>query len=122
MEVLKNFKVAEGQWEEFPFIKILPGEDIFVGLPICKVEFQATLTQPVLVMVENQVPTAVDLGVLKSKLAKTKRFFLVADEAGALKEVAQGDAKIVIRLPIDTKLEELVYMDGQVLKQEKEEK
>jgi hypothetical protein len=118
MEILKNFKVLEETWEEFPFIKILPGEDVYFGLPICKLPFQAKFTQPVLVVVENEVPTVFELEELKHRLAKTKRFFLVADESGNLKEVEQKDAKIAIRLPIDTKLEELVYMDGQVLKQE----
>jgi hypothetical protein len=42
----------------------------------------------------------------------------VADEKGVLKEVEQKDAKIVLRLPLDTKINELVFMDGQVLKQE----
>jgi len=118
MEILKNFKVVDGIWEEFPFIKILPGEDVFVGLPVCKLAFQAKFTQPVLFMVEGEIPTAVELEELKRKLAKTKRFFLLADEKGGLKEVNQKDAKLAIRLPVDTKIEELVYMNGQVLKKE----
>jgi hypothetical protein len=118
MEILKNFKLIEGKWEEFPFIKILPGEDVFVGLPICKVEFQANLKEPVLVVREGDIPLAFELEELKKKLEGTKRFFLVADEKGVLKEVEQKDAKIVLRLPLDTKINELVFMDGQVLKQE----
>lgn len=121
MEVLKNFKVVEGQWEEFPFIKILPGEDVFFGLPVCKMGFQAKFVQPVVVVRENELPTVFELEELKHKLANTKRFFLVADEKGKLTEVAQKDAKLAIRLPVDTKIEELVYMNGQVLKQEEKE-
>lgn len=118
MEILKNFKLAEGKWEEFPFIKILPGEDIFVGLPICKMEFQAQFVRPVIVVRDNEIPTVVELEELKHKLTNTKRFFLVANEKGLLKEVDQKDSKLVIRLPIDTKIDELIYMNGQVLKQE----
>jgi hypothetical protein len=118
MEILKNFKLADGQWEEFPFIKILPGEDVFVGLPVCKMPFQAQFVQPVVVIRENDIPLAIELEDLKKKLAGTKRFFLVADEKGTLTEVDQKDAKIAIRLPADTKISELVFMDGQVLKQE----
>lgn len=118
MEILKNFKVLDGKWEEFPFIKILPGEDVFVGLPICKMEFQAQFKQPVLVVRQGDIPLAFELEELKKKLVDTKRFFLVADEKGVLTEVKPDDAKIVIRLPIDTKINELVFMDGQVLKQE----
>jgi hypothetical protein len=118
MEILKNFKLAEGKWEEFPFIKILPGEDVFAGLPVCKMAFQAQFTQPVIVVRDGDIPLAFELEELKKKLEKTRRFFLVADEKGVLKEVEQKDAKIVLRLPLDTKINELVYIDGQVLKQE----
>jgi hypothetical protein len=120
MEILKNFKIIEGGWEEFPFIKILPGEDIFVGLPICKMEFQSSFKNPVVMFREGDIPTAFELEDLKDKLAKTKRFHLLADEEGLLKEVDPKDAKIVIRLPSDTKVKELVFMDGHVLKKEEE--
>jgi hypothetical protein len=118
MEILKNFKVIDGGWEEFPFIKILPGEDVFVGLPVCKLPFGETFVKPTLFARDNEIPTVFELEDLQKKLAKTKRFFLLADEVGGLKEVDQKDAKLVIRLPIDTKIEELVYMNGQILKKE----
>jgi hypothetical protein len=121
MEILKNFKLTEGKWEEFPFIKILPGEDVFASLPVCKIPFQAQFIQPVVVVRENDIPLAIELEDLKKRLEKTKRFFFIADEKGALTEVEQKDAKVIIRLPIDTNINELVFMDGQVLKQEVKE-
>lgn len=117
MEVLKNFKVLDGRWEEFPYIKILPGEDVYVGLPICKMDFQATFKQPV-VMMQDNIPTVIELEELQHKLANTKRFYLIADDKGLLKEVEPKDAKITIRLPKDTKISELVQINGQILKQE----
>jgi len=118
MEVLKNFKVVEGKWEEFPFIKILPGDDVFVGLPMCKIGFQAQFQQPVLLVKENDIPMAIELEELKHRLATTKRFYLVADDKGVLKEVEPKDAKLALRLPKETNINELVYMNGEVLKQE----
>lgn len=117
MEVLKNFKILEDRWEEFPHIKVLPGEDVFVGLPICKMDFQATFKKPV-VMMDNSIPTVVELEELQHKLANTKRFYLVADEKGFIKEVEPKDSQITIRLPKDTNISELVYINGQILKQE----
>lgn len=118
MEILKNFKFLDERWEEFPFIKILLGEDVFAGLPICKIDFQAKLRQPVLVIKENDIPLAVEFEELQHKLANTKRFYFVSDEKGLLKEVDSKDAKIVVRLPITTAIEQLVYINGQVLLRE----
>jgi hypothetical protein len=121
MEILKNFKLLEEQWEEFPLIKILSGEDVFVDLPVCSVPFQAKFVQPALVVKQNQLPFAVELEELKAKLEGTKRFFLIAAEDGSLSEVEEKDAKVIVRLPSDTNIKELILKEGQILKQETQE-
>jgi hypothetical protein len=118
MEILKNFKLLEESWEEFPLVKILPGEDVFVSLPVCSIPFQAKFVQPALVVKQNQIPFAVELEELKKKLEGTKRFFLVASEEGSLSEVDEKEAKIIVRLPSDTDITQLILKEGQILKQE----
>lgn len=108
----------DGRWDEFPFVKILPGDDVFVGLPICKMGFQAQFRQAVLVTKENDIPIAIELEDLKQKLAHTRLFYFVADEKGVLSEVEPKDAKLTLRLPKETNINELVFMNGEVLKQE----
>jgi hypothetical protein len=118
MEILKNFKLLEESWEEFPLVKILPGEDVFVSLPVCSIPFQAKFVQPALVVKQNQIPFAVELEELKKKLEGTKRFFLVSSEEGSLSEVDEKEAKIIVRLPSDTDITQLILKEGQILKQE----
>jgi hypothetical protein len=121
MEILKNFKALEERFEEFPLIKLLPGEDVFVELPICRVDFNSTIKNPVLFIQEGQIPKAMEQEELKKLLTGTKRFFLTVNDKGQLSEIEPGKAKIALRLPKDTNLSDLVYMNGQVLKQEVKE-
>jgi hypothetical protein len=118
MEILKNFKALEERFEEFPLIKLMPGEDVFVELPICRMDFNLTLKEPILFVQDGTIPKAMELAELKKLIAGTKRFFFKVGDKGELIEVEPSKAKLAMRLPKDTNISDLVYMNGQVLKQE----
>jgi hypothetical protein len=118
MEILKNFKALEDKFEEFVFIKLMPGEDVFVELPICRIDFNLTLKNPILFVQEGTIPKAMELAELKKLIAGTKRFYLAVGNEGQLTEAEPAKAKLAMRLPKDTNISDLVYINGQVLKQE----
>lgn len=117
-KILKNYKRTGEFIENFPVIKIKNDEDVFADLPICLVEYDTHYTKPVLITHAEKVPEVIEAAVLVKTLEGTKVFYLELDEDNNLKEVEQEDAMISVRLPKDTNVDELVFINGEILKQE----
>lgn len=117
-KILKNYKRTGESIESFPVIKIKNDDDVFADLPICLVEYDTHYNKPVLITYEGKVPEVIEAAVLVKTLEGTRMFYLELDEDNNLKEVEQDNAMISVRLPKDTNVDELVFINGEILKQE----
>jgi len=123
MNVLKNYKLTKEKYEEFPFIKIRDDDEVFEDLPICSVDFGREIEKPVLFKPsDGTFPKAVELRDLIKILSTLKKFhFKIEKETGALTEVPEKESEFSIRLPQDTNVEELKFINGQIIKEAKVE-
>jgi len=116
MKVIKNCKILKDHYEEFPLIQIRYEDEVFVDLPVCTIEFGQTLEKPVLYPVGKGIPMAVELTWLMAQLAKLKKFHIKIDDHGHIKEIDPKDADTVVRLPADTNLDEVMIVNGQIIR------
>ncbi len=114
MKIFKNYKVTKEKYEEFPIVKIFDHEEIFAELPFAVVEYGEEFAKPVLYGSWNGLPTIMELEDVKQALAHLKKFYLKEIEKGRVKETTPEEATIVIRLPKDTNLDELIFENGQI--------
>lgn len=104
-KILVNYKYNK---KEDSF-KVLNYDHIFADIPVAVMEMDTEYDDILVVPIKN-IPTIVE----KEEYLKIhKKFYLKADENGRLYEAADGHP---IYLPKDTKLEELIYINGQILK------
>lgn len=113
MKQLINYKPKQEKLEEFPYVLLLLDREVFIDLPICVVEFGRIYDRPVLYGDHKGIPTVYEAEEVKTILARLKVFHLKNDQ-GKLYEVDEKEADIHVRLPIDTKVDELGYDNGQV--------
>ena len=113
MKQLINYKQKQEKLEEFPFVSLLLDREVFMDLPICAVDFDRTYDKPVLYGNHKGIPTVYEAEEVKTYLARLKVFHLKNDQ-GKLSEVDEKESHIHVRLPVDTKVDELGYDDGQV--------
>lgn len=124
--VLKNFKMTKNKYKDFPVIKILSGEDVFVDLPICAVPFGEDFDEGVLFTREGNLPKAGSFAEIDNMTRNLKRFVFHNDK-GHLTEYTEdekvADDAVISWLPKDTKVEDLVYTNGEIrlIKRVKEE-
>lgn len=118
MNVLKNFKRLKESVEEFPCIQIRYDDEVFAELPVCLVPFNVELQKPCLYPNGNGIPIAVEYEWLIETLSKLKKFYCKVDEEGHLKVVAPKEANQILRLPPDTKIEDIILKNGQIFKKE----
>lgn len=119
MKVLKNIKptqetIKPTEYESFPVVKILDGEDVFVELPLAALDFGKTYVRPVLYGNHNGIPTVYEELEVKQHLARLKLFHFT-EENGKLTEVEAEKATIHVRLPSDTIAEQLIYKNGRIV-------
>lgn len=113
MKVLKNYKPKKEMLEEFPYAKLIDSEDVLVDLPICAAEFGKEYKKPVVYGNYKGIPTIYEEEEVILQLEKLKLFHFTEDK-GKLTEVEPEKATIKVRLPIDTKVDELVFDNGQI--------
>ena len=119
MKVLKNFKptnesIKPSDYESYPIVKILDSEDVLMDLPMAALEFGRVYNKPVLYGNYKGVMTVYDELEVKQQLARLKLFHFTEDQ-GRLVEVSPEEAKIHVRLPNDTVVDQLIYRDGQII-------
>jgi hypothetical protein len=118
-KVLRNFKKTGKYLEEFPMIKLIDSELVMADLPICAVDFDREYVNPVVRYMQN-VPFALveEAAEMQQSIKGTKVFhFDFTEDAIHLKEVAPEAAKIHQRLPLDTPVKEMVFINGQLLRE-----
>jgi len=120
-KVLKNYKPSTKEFEGYPSISIRYDDEVFLELPLCAIDYGRIYKEPYLMYEQNKIPSVIEKEELKKLLEGTKIFYFKIQDNMKLKEVKQEEADISTRLPIDTKTEELVFMDGQILKEEIQE-
>lgn len=116
MKVIKNCKILSERYEEYPMIQIRYDDEVFVDLPLCVIEFGQVLKKPVLYANGNSIPQAVELSDLMVTLSKLKKFFVKVEEQGKVVEVPEGEETLVLRLPKDTNINDIFYIDGQIIR------
>lgn len=119
MKVLKNFKptneaIKPTDYESFPVVKIIDSEDVLMDLPIAALEFGKSYLKPVVYGNYKGIPTVYEESEVKQHLARLKLFHFAEDQ-GKLTEVLPDEAKIHVRLPKDTIVDQLIYQDGQII-------
>lgn len=123
--IFKNYKQTKTKHEDLFEIKILEGEDVFVELPLAVAEFGVEYSEPVIFGDSQGVPRIFEA---KDLLKSTKLFhFKEGAEDVETKQRAviecdfkDPDKKITARLPINTPVEDLIFIDGQILLAEKQ--
>lgn len=116
--VIVNFKPTKEKAEELVLIKILDSEDVILELPLAVHPFGANFEFPTIFGNVNGVPLIQDA---QEVLEKTRMFHFkegVFDEEkkySPISEVDVKEASIHVRLPKDTKVEELISMNGQIV-------
>jgi len=119
--MLKNFKRTGGMFEEFPIVKVKYEDETYTDRPICVVDEEKTFTTALAVPQQEGFPIIQELEDIKIAIKDTRIFYFDLAEGGIVKEVPEKDSKIRIRLPKDTNPNELIFVNGQILKQQKVE-
>lgn len=123
MRCLKNFKTEKEKFEEFPRIKILENPEVYADHNICIVELDDVPDQPYLFIYPGlKFPFVVTLDFLKDYTLKTPKFYLKKSdepESDSVIETTPELATHILRLPADTKVEDLIIQGENVLKIEK---
>lgn len=123
--VIKNFKFTKEKIEEFNVIKILNSEDVILELPLGVHEFNQEFEYPIIF---GDFQGVALIQEAERVMEKTKMFHLknlAEDEETktiSLVECSEKEATTHIRLPRDTKVDELVLINGKVFWAQKVEK
>ncbi len=119
--VLKNYSEIKGRnVDEFPAIKIkYDEEDVFTFQPICQVPYGNRIEDAYLMLDSQKNLTAVSKEHLLKVLELTKVFFLKVDKT-SVHEVEKGQHDLWVRLPKNTDVSELGYLNNQIVKIDKE--
>ena len=125
MKVIKNYKVSGKKYEEFNYGTIREDVDVFSELPLCLLDFGDLQKEKIIYYNENlPMPIALSEEEIEKVLLGTRRFFFSKKGKDGVKEVSEKDAEFVYRLPIDTPVKKLVFINGQlgiIEEQEQEE-
>jgi thermostable 8-oxoguanine DNA glycosylase len=115
MNIIKNYKVLKETVEEFPCIKIREDEDVFAELPICLCKYGVEYREPILfVGQQGQIPIVLEKEELIEKIKGTRIFFLKLKEDNTVEEVDKEDSHFSYRLPIDTPVDKLMILNGEL--------
>lgn len=113
MKQLINYKLKQERVEGHPHVTLLTDREVLIGLPICAIEFGQVYQSPVIYGDHKGIPTVYEEAEVREFLSKVRTFHLKNNQ-GKLTEVSEAEADIHIKLPHDTKVDQLGYQDGQV--------
>jgi hypothetical protein len=115
IHLIKNYKNLNEYIEEFPYIKIKDDEDVYAEVPLCMIEFGRIIEKPVLYMNQTlKIPIALSEDEVREKIKGTKLFHLKLNEDKTVEEVKKEDSHFSYRLPIDTPIEKLMVLNGEL--------
>lgn len=114
-KVLKNYKPRkELLLGEFPYVKIIDQEDVFLDLPLAAIDFGKEYQKPVLYGNHKGIPTIHEEEEVKRILANLKKYYFTEDK-GRLFEVDPKEATIKAWLPKETPVDQLIFDNGQII-------
>jgi hypothetical protein len=115
MKILVNYKKLNVFQDEFFEVELKKLDAVFVEMPIAIAEYDYLYQHPVLyVGPDAQIATVMEAGELLKKIEGTKIFYLKRVEPNRVIEVPQEQADFGYRLPIDTPVEKLAIIQGQL--------
>lgn len=113
MKQLINYKLTNNKVEEYVEVKLLIDREVLVDIPICLIEFGKVYDKAYVLHGTKEVALALSQEEL-DELLKTSKIFKFKIKDNQVVET-KGTPDIEIRLPIDTKVDELIYENGQLL-------
>ena len=125
MQILINYKKLDVFQDEFFEVELKKFDAVFAEMPIAIAEYDYIYKHPVLyVGVDAKLPIIMESEMLLQKIEGTKLFYFKRVEPNRVKEVSPEGADFGYRLPIDTPVEKLAIIQGQLglLEEPEEEK
>lgn len=110
---LVNYKAKKEKIEDYQCLVLYPDREVLLGLPICAIDFGRYYENPVLYGDYKGIPTVYEASEVIEILKKLKTFHL-KNNNGNLTEVNEKEADIHVKLPIDTRVDQLGYDNGQL--------
>lgn len=113
MKQLINYKLTSNKVEDYVEVKLLLDREVLVDIPICLIEFGRVYDKAYIPQKANEFVMALSQKELDDLLLKTKIFkFKIKDNTVV---ETKGTPDIEARLPLNTKVDELIYENGQLL-------
>lgn len=121
MKCLKNFSFAKENFHEFKRIRLLNNPEVYAEQNICIVDIDDIPEDPYIFVYPGALfPVVTTLDFLKEYVEKHPLFYLKKkDDSDFVESVSPDKATHVLRLPADTKVEDLIINGQEVLKIEK---
>lgn len=113
MKQLVNYKQTKNTIEDFVEVVLLDDREVLMDIPMCIIEFGKVYEKAYVPKNNQGVSQAIDKQELDQVFANTKIYHFEINES-RVKEVKKDKADLSIRLPLDTKIDELVYENGQI--------
>ena len=123
--ILKNFMIKKGKsYEGYPEIKLIESEFVFVNMSICQINMEDIEDTNGLYVIDIHPQTNIARIVARERidqiLKDTKIFYFKSlytegDQASKLEEVDPKDAEVSMRLPLDTIVDKLFIMNGEIM-------
>ena len=113
MKQLINYKLTKNRVEEYVEVELLIDREVLVDIPICLIDFGKVYDKAYIVYGTKDVPVALSQQELDKVLKTTKIFKFKIKDSQVIE--TKGTPDMEIRLPIGTKVDELIYENGQLL-------
>lgn len=113
MKQLINYKLTKNKVEEYVEVELLIDREVLVDISICLIDFGKVYDKAYVVYGTKDVAVALSQQELDKLLETTKIFKFKIKDSQVIE--TKGTPDIEVRLPKDTKVDELIYENGQLL-------
>lgn len=115
MKILVNYKKLDIFQDEFFEVELKKFDAVFAEMPIAIAEYDCVYKRPVLYIgLDVKMPTIFEAEALLEKIKGTKLYYFKKLESDGVEEVSKEYAEFAYRLPVDTPVEKLVMIQGQI--------
>ena len=115
MQILVNYKKLDVFHDEFFEVELKKLDAVFAEMPIAIAEYDYDYKHPVLYTgPDTKLPLIVEKQELMKKIEGTKVYHFKRVEPNRVVEVPAEEADFGYRLPIDTPVEKLAIIQGQL--------
>lgn len=113
MKQLINYKLTKNRVEEYVEVELLIDREVLVDIPICLIDFGKVYDKAYIVYGTKDVAVALSQQELDELLKTTRIYKFKIKDSQVIETKETPD--IEVRLPKDTKVDELIYENGQLL-------